>query len=58
MIRDDIQLLATNEITPIQYKVKEKVVTSTLWMWGAIGMVALLLVYMSYKMITEMEKTK
>lgn len=58
VIRDDIQLLATNEITPIEYKLKEKVVTSTLWIWGAIVMVALLLTYMSYRMITEMEKTK
>ena len=55
-IGDDIEVLQTGEITPIQYQVKKKVITSTLWMWGAIGVVALLLGYMSYKMIAEMEK--
>lgn len=54
-IGDDIQLLSTGNITTIKYKVKKKIITSTLWMWGAIGIVALLLGYMSYKMIIEME---
>ena len=55
-IADDIQLLNTGKVTTIQQEVKKKVITSTLWMWGAIGVVALLLGYMSYKMIAEMEK--
>ncbi|MBL4669896.1 MAG: hypothetical protein JKY30_11635, partial [Flavobacteriales bacterium] len=45
-------------ITAIKYEAKKKITTSTLWMWGAIGLVALLLGYMSYKMITEMERSK
>ena len=57
-IEDDIPLLTTGKIIPIKHQVKKKVITSTLWMWGAIGIVALLLGYMSYKMITEMEKSK
>ncbi len=57
-IPDDIQLLTTGSITSIQYKTTKKVITSTLWMWGAIAVVALLLGYMSYKMITEMQNTK
>jgi hypothetical protein len=57
IIRDDISLLSTTSITQIQYEEKKKkIITSTLWMWLAIGIVALLLGYMSYKMIKEMEK--
>ena len=57
-IRDDIPLLTTDNISTIRYKEKKKKTTSTLWMWSAIGVVALLLAYMSYKMISEMEKDK
>ncbi len=57
-IGKDIQVLETGKVEPIKYQTKKRVITSTLWMWGAIGIVALLLGYMSYKMITEMEKTK
>ena len=57
-VADDIQLLSTGNIATIQYQTKKKVTTSSMWMWGAIGLVGLLLGYMSYKMITEMEKTK
>ena len=50
--------LTTDNISTIRYKEKKKKTTSTLWMWSAIGVVALLLAYMSYKMISEMEKDK
>jgi positive regulator of sigma E activity len=50
-------LLTTGDVVAIQYEEKKKVIASTLWIWGAIGLVALFLGYMSYKMITEMEKT-
>lgn len=51
-----IPILTTGAIELIKYKLKKKITTSTLWIWGAIGLVALLLGYMSYKMITEMGK--
>ncbi|PCJ28292.1 MAG: hypothetical protein COA97_01280 [Flavobacteriales bacterium] len=57
-IPDNIQTLTATNVKTIQYIKKKKVITSTLWMWGAIVVVALLLGYMSYKMITEMEKGK
>ncbi|NQX97751.1 MAG: hypothetical protein HRT73_07710 [Flavobacteriales bacterium] len=54
----DTKTIITQNITAIKYKEKKKITTSTLWMWGSIGLVALLLGYMSYKMITEMERSK
>ena len=57
-IGKDSPVLTTGNVSSIQYKETKKAITSTLWMWGAIALVALLLGYMSYKMITEMEKTK
>jgi hypothetical protein len=55
-VGDDVQLLTTGKIEPIQYKRKKLVTTSIVWIWLSVGGVALLLGYMSYKMITEMEK--
>ncbi|MDG1477337.1 MAG: hypothetical protein P8Q14_09330, partial [Vicingaceae bacterium] len=52
----DVPILKTKELSVIKYKKRKKVTTSTLWIWGAIGGVALLLAYISYKMITEMDK--
>lgn len=54
-IDDNIPMLGTNDILPILYKEKNKVSSSKIWMWLAIGIVALLLGYISYKMIAEME---
>lgn len=53
-ITKDVPLLKTRELSTIQYKKRKKVTTSTLWIWSAIGVVAFLLAYTSYKMITEM----
>jgi hypothetical protein len=52
----DIPILQTNEIVPIKNELKTKTKASTLWIWISISVVAILLGYMSYKMITEMEK--
>ena len=55
-IDSDIPILTSKEIVPILYQGKKKIKPSKIWMWAAIGIVALLLGYLSYKMITEMEK--
>tara|TARA_B100000809_G_C15139196_1_gene532170 strand:- start:1216 stop:2433 length:1218 start_codon:yes stop_codon:yes gene_type:complete len=57
-IENNIPILSTNELSVIHYNKKKKVNPSTIWMWGVIGLVALLLAYMSYKMINEMSKNK
>lgn len=54
-VESNIPMLETREISPIHYQEKKKISSSKIWMWGAIGVVALLLGYISYKMITEME---
>ena len=55
-VAKNIPVLRTQTIQKIEFKIKKKVKASTIWMWAAIGIVALLLGYISYKMITEMEK--
>jgi hypothetical protein len=52
----DIPVISTGAIEPIHYQSKKLVSSSTIWIWLAIGGVALLLGFMSYKMISEMEK--
>lgn len=54
-IGGDIPQLSTGNVSVIEYQVKEKIITSTLWIWSAISLVAILLGYLSFKMITEME---
>ena len=54
-VEQTIPVLSTKEIFPIRVQGKKKLKSSKLWMWGAIGIVALLLAYLSYNMITEME---
>jgi hypothetical protein len=53
-VDEDIPLLTTKEIVQINYKEKKKVINSKLWMWIALGLVASLLGYVSFKMISEM----
>jgi len=55
-IGKDITILQTNEIVPIKSLLKTKTKASNLWIWVSISIVAILLGYMSFKMITEMEK--
>lgn len=49
-------IIQTKQIESIQQQVKTKKEQSTYWIWLAIGIVAVFLGYMSYNMITEMEK--
>lgn len=58
-IGGDLNVLSAGKIKeriPIEIKKEEE--SSELWIWGAIGLVALLLGFVSYKMINEMEKKK
>jgi uncharacterized membrane protein YjfL (UPF0719 family) len=57
-VESNISILGTKTLTKINSKLKKNIKPSTIWMWAAIGIVALLLGYMSYKMITEMEKNE
>ena len=56
-IPKDISTIKTGGLKEITHQKKKKVKSSTLWMWGAIAFVAILLGYLSYKMITEMESS-
>jgi hypothetical protein len=55
-VAEDIPILQTNEIVRIKNELKTKTKVSTVWIWISISVVAILLGYMSYKMIAEMEK--
>ena len=57
-VESNIPVLGTKTLTKINSKLKKNIKPSTIWMWAAIGIVALLLGYMSYKMISEMEKNE
>ena len=57
-VESNIPILGTKTLTKIKYKLTKNIKPSAIWMWLAIGIVALLLAYMSYRMITEMEKNK
>jgi hypothetical protein len=47
--------VTTGNVELIKYQSMKKTTNSTLWIWLAIGLVAILLGYLSFKMITEME---
>ena len=55
-IGKDVPILTTGNIKSIPFKTKKEVSPSTIWIWIAISLVALLLGYFSYQLITEMEK--
>lgn len=55
-VGEDIPLLKTAAIFKIMASKKEKIAGSALWIWLSIGFVVILLGYISYKMINEMEK--
>lgn len=55
-IGKDIPILTTENIKSIPFQTKKVVTTSTIWIWIVICLVALLLGYFSYQMISEMEK--
>lgn len=55
-IANNVVHLSTETIQPIKHNLKTEEETSVYWIWIAIGLVVLLLGYVSYKMILEMEK--
>ena len=56
-VASDIPLLKTRDITTLKYvEVEQEEAGSQYWIWIAVAIVAVLLGFVSYKMIMEMEK--